>query len=369
MEQLKLFKLFLLMAFLLSSCAPAATITSTSTPTQTFTPAPTATQTPSPTPTIVPTLTPIGGGSGKLIFEYYKVAFEKSFPDLKGEVNIFTSNLDGTDLVPITNGLNGYNYIQSISPDGPMVLVASYAQQSGNDTGDLYLINLNLSDSKPIKLASGASQAIFLDNTRIVYIGQGPENYGFYIINIDGTNPRKIGTPSPKPINIVSSDKTRVYWVSTVNMTFKDNTGYSYAWGDFDALWWTNIDGSGQGKLEFNEDQIIPDNFFQYAFSRDGKDVAWIPQKEEPNCYWRDFVSGRIGEGIYTKYAKAVIDWPYVDDFVHRCFIMYVASLSNIDNPTKVVLMPPTSLLAGDFTFGESYRLNMVARRIKDIAL
>lgn len=148
-----------------------------------------------------------------------------------------------------------------------------------------------------------------------------------------------------------------MYWVSTVNMTFKDNTGYSYAWGDFDALWWTNIDGSGQGKLEFNEDQIIPDNFFQYAFSRDGKDVAWIPQKEEPNCYWRDFVSGRIGEGIYTKYAKAVIDWPYVDDFVHRCFIMYVASLSNIDNPTKVVLMPPTSLLAGDFTFGESYRL------------
>jgi len=85
---MKYAKLSVLIILFLASCAAPAT----SIPTQTSTPKPTATdtptQTPSPTPTIIPTPTQIGGGSGKLIFEYYKVAFEKSFPKLKGEVNI-----------------------------------------------------------------------------------------------------------------------------------------------------------------------------------------------------------------------------------------------------------------------------------------
>jgi hypothetical protein len=101
-EQMKPIKLFLFAVLCLASCTSSMQASApTQTPTQTFTPVPTSTQTPSPTPTVIPTPTQIGGGSGKLIFEYYKVAFEKSFPDLKGEVNVFTSNVDGTDLTPI----------------------------------------------------------------------------------------------------------------------------------------------------------------------------------------------------------------------------------------------------------------------------
>jgi len=239
---MKNLNIFLLIAFLLSSCAAVATPISTLTPlpTQTMTPAPTATQTPSPTPTITPTPTQIGGGSGKFIFEYYKVAYEKSFPGLKGDVNVFTSNLDGTDLNPVTNGLKGFNHIESISADGQMALVSS--RPNNNAKGDLYLIHLNLPDSNPIKLGGGLAgslwpQAIFLYNARVVYVGQGGAGYGIYTVNIDGVNPKKLGALDAKYGGIVSSDKTRIYYEGWTKKTFKDSSGFLYMYGDFVSLW------------------------------------------------------------------------------------------------------------------------------------
>ena len=125
---MKHIKLFLLAALFLASCSPSMkSPTPAQTPTQTFTPVPTATatQTPSPTPTIMPTPTQIGGGVGKLIFDLQKTDFAERFPDLQGDLNIFIANPDGTDLVPVTNGLMGSNFLESISPDGTKVLISS----------------------------------------------------------------------------------------------------------------------------------------------------------------------------------------------------------------------------------------------------
>jgi hypothetical protein len=355
-NEMKQLKLFLLVAFLLSSCSFVATATSTSTPTQTLTPAPTATatQTPSPTPTIIPTPTPIGGGSGKLIFEYYKVAFEKSFPNLQGEVNIFTSNIDGTNPTPITNGLNGYNYIQSISPDGQMLLVASRSDYAAK--GDLYLIHLNSLDLLPMRLARGlfayGGQAIFLDNTRIVYVGQGPENYGFYVINIDGTNPLKIGAPTGKVWWITSSDKTRIYWGGIQSESLTDSSGAWYMSGDIQTLWWANLDGSGQGKLESNGQQIMGD---QYSFSPDGTSIAWIPVQTEPGCSFGGYWSPWVRDGVYTQHSKnrTIIDIAYM----RKCLLLHVASLSNMDNDTKIPLIPPYDPVKDAFFYHKEYYL------------
>jgi hypothetical protein len=208
--------LLLLLAFLISSCAPAVTTTSTATPTVTVTPTPTATHTSSPTPTISPTPTPIGGGSGKFIFEYYKVAYEKEFPDLKGDVHIFISNWDGSNLTPITSGLNNVNHIENISADGQMVLVSSHPDYQAK--GDLYLVPLNLLNSTPIKLASNVAwsiwpQATFLDNTRVAYVGKGREYYGgLYTVNVDGTSPERIGTLQAEFGGIIASDESRIYY-------------------------------------------------------------------------------------------------------------------------------------------------------------
>lgn len=361
---MKKVKLLVLVAFLLSSCAPAATaviptLTQQPTSTSTSTPAPTATQTPSPTTTITPTPTLIGGGSGKFIFEYYKVAYHKEFPDLKGEVNIFTSDLDGNDLTPITNGLNGFNFIESISSDGQMVLISSYAGKQSNSKGDLYLINLNSLDSPPIKLASGLSyesaQAIFLDNTRIIYIGLGSEGYGFYVVNTGGTSPKKIGVPAGKGLRIVSADNARVYWDSIVNKHFKDSSGFQYAYGDFDSLWWMNIDGSGQGKLESSGQQVIGSH---YAFSPDGNSLAWIPAQEEPECSDQGLWAPWIRDGTYNKYGdRGIVDQAYVNTLVSKCLIMHVASLSKMDRPIGIALLPPFNPTTDNFMYHREYQL------------
>ncbi len=46
---------------------------------------------------------------------------------------------------------------------------------------------------------------------------------------------------------------------------------------------------------------------------------------------------------------------PWVIDYARRCFVLYVASLSDIDNPTKIALVPPANLLDGDFIFSNYY--------------
>src|SRR5271157_5949398 len=192
-------KLFLLAILFLASCGAPATPA----PTSTFTQAPTQTptQTPIPTPTLTPTPTQVGGGSGRFIFELTKADFSKSFPDLKGDQNVFITNEDGTGLTPLTNGLNGYNYLESISPDGNKVLISSCSDQSCDNSNltTLYSIDLNSLDSEPQKLATGLasrngfwSVAKWIDDTRLVYIGQRENGFGIYIINSDGTNSSNI---------------------------------------------------------------------------------------------------------------------------------------------------------------------------------
>ncbi len=369
---MKHLKLLLLFALLISSCAPAVTAAPTSTPTKTMTPSPTATRTPRPTSTITPTPTQIGGGSGKLIFEYYKVAYQEAFPELKGEVNVFTSNWDGTGLTPVTNGLKGLNLLENISPDGKLVLISS--RSSWFAKGDLYLIRLNALGSDPIKLVSGLDggrQVIFLDNTRIVYIGKGPQGYGFYIVNIDGTGSKKIGAPTGGTRwYIVSSDKTRVYWIDNSRKEFRDSSGSLYMYGNYGGMWWTNLDGSGQGKLESNGHQIFEGHS---AFSLDGTKIAWIPADVEQDCsgLLGTFWTPSIRNGTYTgwvgrpsqfinknsPYFGKVIDIPFVEGYVRRCNIMHVAPLSDMDNDTEIPLIPPFDPAKDDFFYHKDYSL------------
>ncbi len=106
-------KYFLLIWLFLASCGtPPST---EFVPTETFTPEPTSTQTPIPSPTITPSPTQIGGASGQILFSYRKEEFSSDFPELAGELNLFTANIDGTNVIPITNGLKGNNYFQDFS--------------------------------------------------------------------------------------------------------------------------------------------------------------------------------------------------------------------------------------------------------------
>ncbi|HLO18586.1 MAG TPA: hypothetical protein VK206_27390, partial [Anaerolineales bacterium] len=168
--------ILLLIAFLLSACAPATTVVPTSASTETSTPAPTATQIPSPTPTIIPSPTQIGGSSGRLIFAYASAEFKNDFPELQGESNVFMANLDGSNQTPITDGLNGNNELAAVSPDGTRAIIHSWNKK----ISDLYLVDLNDLAAEPVRLVPDATAAKWLDNQRIIYIGQGEQDFGIY---------------------------------------------------------------------------------------------------------------------------------------------------------------------------------------------
>jgi hypothetical protein len=226
-----------------------------------------------PKPTLIPAPTQIGGGSGKLIFDYFSYEYKKDFLDMKGEANVFIANADGTNLTPVTN-MDGYNYLKSVSPDGTKALVISVKDWYAK-VADLYLVDLKASNSEPLKLAKGVpyyynfyNSVRWLDNTRIIYIGQGSQNYGIYLINADGTNPITIEKGNV-PIEILGVTNDRVFWNTKTH-----RGGYPTY-----PVWWTNLDGSETGKLTYSGRQIglsiatfLGNNI---AFSPDGTKVAW----------------------------------------------------------------------------------------------
>ena len=223
-----------------------------------------------------------------MIFTYQKKEFSKYFPDLKGEMNVFSANVDGTNLTPVTNGLEGYNVLVAVSPDGTKTLVASSSKQ-GAKTSNLYIINLISIDTQPVKLAEGLPNGVFgnnsaakwIDNSNIVYIGQGKNGFGIYKTNIDGSDPIKIEGNTPYDILAVSS--TRVYWEIQTDRVQNGNQHFlSY------RVWWTSLDGTERNQFKFHGKQVTLSNFLgkYIAFSPDGTRVAWVdaasPEKGPP---------------------------------------------------------------------------------------
>jgi len=189
----------------------------------------------------------IGSNTGKLIFQYSKEGYEKDFPELKGYSNLFTVNLDGTNLTPVTNGLLDYSELKSISPDGRKALLffvpENYTATEG--TSILYVMDLDSKDPQPIKLASGIYESVYktaawLDNSHVVYIDQVPGGWAIFTINSDGTDSKRISQKvngiTPREV-FVTADQSRIYWLGV-------DTNWRHK-----GIWWTSIDGAQQEQL------------------------------------------------------------------------------------------------------------------------
>ncbi len=337
-----LISLIFLVACTSQPIQPVSTPLFTASPTATSSPIPSST--PTPTPTLTPLPTEIGGGAGQLIFTYERAGFIQQFPDLKGNSNIFTSNVDGTNLTPITNGLTGYNTIQDVSPDGQKVLITSaVGVWSDNPTYDLYLINLDSPSAEPIKLVEKGIKsrswtfplARFVDDAQIVYTGKGPQGYGIYVMDLENLDRKRISLGQAGPYSIIAVDAKRVYWTTELTqMTFKDMNGFKYSYGGvFVSLWYSNLDGSEEGKLEFDGRQIIA-AFYELAISPDGKMIAWVSADEQHYC-------GLPLPTVILTYEDSI-------NYNSKCYVMYAAPLANLDNPIKVPLVFPSLGEAGN---------------------
>lgn len=231
-----------------------------------------------PTPTEVVKQSPgysIGGGSGKLIFDYSSFEYENNFADIKGEINVFMANVDGTNLTPVTN-LDGFNSLLDISPDGTKALVVS-APEWRNTRGKLYVVNLESLASKPFQLADGVpyegffnfSSAKWLDDTSLMYIGQGEKGFGIYKVNSDGTNSVVIERNTASEILAVNQE--RVYWSMHIEKPYLNGTTSRF------DVWYTNLDGSETAQLEYKGEKIsVMYNKNAVAISPDGTKIAWV---------------------------------------------------------------------------------------------
>jgi hypothetical protein len=357
---MKFYKILLITTFCLSACNPLyPELTTTPIPTSTSTSTPT--KTPTPTPTIVPTPTQMGGGSGKVIFGYTKEGFKDDYPDLQGKFNIFISNLDGTDLVALTDGISeGDNYVEAISPDGSKVLISAFTYARKKESNAiLYLFDLNNIDSEPVHLVSHFSNnsrfpaAEWINNSEFVYLGNGEEGYGFYVKNIDSFETIKLKPYTENPEAILGVNEERVYWYTRVKRD------YGVSSGDYQAVWWTSIDGSDQGKLETNG---VPVEYYSggIGFSPDGKTVAWIPSVPEPEC---DTV-----EKINALYASASDDYHY--EYASTCRLLYMADLSDMDHPIKIPLIPQRDNIPNNFEYRPStYKLKWSSNSFESFVL
>jgi hypothetical protein len=272
MKRLNMISVVLILV--LTACAPAATLvptptsTPTSSPTNTNTPKPTITLT--QTPTITSSPTPMGGGTGKLIFGYYKKGgYEKSFPEIKGELNIFTANWNGTDITPITNGLDGFNHFESVSPDGKKILVSSFPREflSYGGTGNLYIVSLDGSE-EPQKVSGGIYKPVgkiasWLDNSRIVFISRRQQDSpGVFVVNSDGTDLHRISktVSGAVPVALLPiTDSTRINWYGC-----NKEGMYTVCKG----IWWSSLENSEQSAL-------FTDAVSDSVISPDGSMVVW----------------------------------------------------------------------------------------------
>jgi len=337
----KIFISFVLFSLLLASCGPGQllgptktktlTLTPTNTPTSTptntptstptNTPTPTRTNTPTPTPTntFTPAPTQIGGGNGKLIFELNRDDYESIFPDLEGQFHVFTANLDGTEIIPVTRRLNGHTRLIDVSPDGRNALIVSTPTDPvSDDVYTLYVVYLNEENSFPIEIAKldepasdfwmRGKVALWKDNKVYVYIGYGESGFGVYMSDGVGTKPKEIYRfedlgDEYKPYRLLAITESRVYWTADILLRKEGNS----SWHE-ERIWWSSLDGLDYGKLEYNGNQIAGSLLFSddIAISPDGSKIAWY-SLEEP---WGLHIASidEINNPTITRTCSNIID-------------------------------------------------------------
>ena len=272
-----LFFTFAIISCSSSSSAPTTMPTFTQTPTIIPTKStPTASQTFTPTPPPTP--------SGRLLFTWYRGidvdsplwnrGYRDNFPDISGDTNIFISYLDGTDITPITiDGLDGYSFVQDISPDGQKFLVASFSSNvtlAPQTYGTLYMINFEGYTSNKIvgylsHPADGldhTGMARWVNNTQIVYTGLYSGKNGIFLINEDGTDISPISVDGiPHKIYGFNPENGGIVWRA------KESHFGGVGWEDF--LRWSSIDGT--------EQEIIGQGILKGGISMtpDGKFLTW----------------------------------------------------------------------------------------------
>ncbi len=207
-----------------------------------------------------------------------KESWQSHFPDLDGEVNIFRVNQDGSELQSVVTGLNGYNYVLSLSPDTRKFLVASYDLSKPSLPGlpgKLYVFEIDgskqilLSEEYPFYPSPAASGALWLSESQVAYISGQFGKTQIYTIDSDGQNKvsRAIlnrANPMLTPFRLLAfQEDIGLYWqngrINTDSAAIANNPNRA------------KLDGSNLVKIDTLDGSKVP----YWEIASEGNLIAW----------------------------------------------------------------------------------------------
>lgn len=110
-----------------------------------------------------------------------KEYWQSIFPEMQGEVNIFSVSWEGTDLRPMFNDTNGYNYVEGVSFSKRQILFSSSLELPSlgkQALGALYVWDMG--ETNPIWLSDSflagtypfTPKALWLSDHALIHVGQ-----------------------------------------------------------------------------------------------------------------------------------------------------------------------------------------------------
>lgn len=171
-------------------------------------------------------VTPVPGGAHSY---YMSISSDGKKVAFYASGDAWAENVDGTGLVQLTND-SETNFVR-ISPDGKLVM---YEERNDDHLHVIHsdgTADMDLTPALPSGMTECFSGAFSLDGKQITFVCSGLTNYGIYTIKVDGTgqatvtNSRTVWTdlaqfsPDGKKIYFIGYDSTNdVYNLESINL-------------------------------------------------------------------------------------------------------------------------------------------------------
>jgi Tol biopolymer transport system component len=293
-------RMLLLIVCCLAIVGCSSTVTQNALPTSTATVPAKSTTEPSPTftpsatsmPTATPTLT---GGGGKLLFFAYKSVFKGIAARAAGNFDVYSANLDGNNLTPLTQGPDGIsNILAGASPDGKQVLYYSTTHRfdrlfEDDNRVDLWVTGIQ--SSKTVQMNSGQvhsylAGATWAPDGSVYFVGWDGEGLGLFHVRPEGSDLGRVA----KPVSLAASGKAEILFFDSQNRgVYWVTGGYCTTNGLCSArYYWTALDGSDQKQVW----KWINGARDRLSLSPDGKWIAYelyvgssIEDSAKNGCY------------------------------------------------------------------------------------
>lgn len=185
-----------------------------------------------------------------------------------GPINLFTSDIDGSNRVQLTNstGASVFNYDPEFSPDGSKIVFYS------NRTGTSHIWVMNSDGSNAVQLTSSGQNGYpswSPDGTKILFATDRDGNFEIYVMDADGSDQTRLTNNSSVEFrSAFSPDGTKIAFDTNRNA------------GAFDIY---VMDADGTNQIPMTTDAGLD---VRPAWSPDGQSIAFTSDRDGTADIW-----------------------------------------------------------------------------------